>query len=230
MNKFAFFFPAKIVFAERNIELQEFVFTKDGKYLTFYLGPIGKNIWFSTDKGKIVMENSSDDMRQILMKTGDCYSIMQNLLIANIEDFLTRQFEFIQENTAKWQAQINNPELYEREATERREKIKAERAAMDKEHEERAAERLRKSEEVYQASLKSFLSGEQIPWDNVERACKENGITIPIKTIGFGRKNITSVGRTSMTARGKYNSPKVWAIIKELYNKLNIINSVDSGK
>lgn len=220
MNKFAFFFPAKIIFAERNIELQEFVFTKDGKYQTFYLGPIGKNIWFSTDKGKIIIEGTSDDMRQILMKTGDCYSIMQNLLIANIEDFLTRQFEFIQENTAKWQAQINNPELYEQEATERREKIKAERAAADKEQEERNAERLRKSEELYQNNLKSFLGGEQIPWDNVERAMKEFNVSLPIKTLGFARANIVKICVEGAVTRGTHNSPVLWKAVRQLKQKM----------
>ena len=221
MNKFAFFFPAKIVFAERNIELQEFVFTKDGKYLTFYLGPIGKNIWFSTDKGKIVMENSSDDMRQILMKTGDCYSIMQNLLIANIEDFLTRQFEFIEENTPKWQAQINNPELYEREATERREKIKSERAIQDAEIEKRNQERAQKTEQLYQNSLKEFSAGQMIVWADFERATKQFAVRLPIKTLGFGRKNVAKIGHTGYSVCGSnHNSPILWQAIRELQQKM----------
>jgi len=221
MNKFAFFFPAKIVFAERNIELQEFVFTKDGKYLTLYLGPIGKNIWFSTDKGKIIMENSSDDMRQILIKTGDCYSIMQNLLIANIEDFLTRQFEFIEGALPKWQAQINNPELYEQEATERREKIKAERAIRDAEIEKRNQERAEKAQQAYENSLIEFSAGKMIPWADFERATKQFAVSIPIKTLGFGRKNVANIGYMGYSVyKNGHNSPVLWRAMGELKSKM----------
>lgn len=216
MNKFAFFFPAKIVFAERNIELEPLIF----RDYTFYLGPIGKNIYFSSDEHRIVAGNSSNEIRQIFIKTGDYYSVVQSILISNIEDFLTRHFDFIQSAIPNRAAQINNPELYEREATERREKIKAERAAMDKEHEERAAERLRKSEEVYQASLKSFLSGEQIPWENVERAMKEFGVSLPIKTLGFARSNIVKICVEGAVTRGTHNSPVLWRAVRQLKQKM----------
>lgn len=217
MNKFAFFFPAKIVFAERNIELEPLVF----RDYTFYLGPIGKNIYFSSDEHRIVAGNSSNEIRQIFIKTGDYYSVVQSILISNIEDFLTRHFDFIQSAIPNRAAQINNPELYEREATERREKIKSERAIQDAEIEKRNQERREKTEQLYQNSLKEFSAGQMITWEHFERATKQFAVRLPIKTLGFGRKNVAKIGHTGYSVCGSnHNSPILWQAIRELQQNI----------
>ncbi len=227
MNKFAFFFPAKIVFAERDIpDFNAYVY----KGLEFRIS--SKNIFFSSKKDRIVVESSlakdsltNEEPKQIWLNVAGCLIYCSTTF--NLDDWMEKNHSHIVENIDKWAEKIKHPEIYEQEATERREKIKTERAIADKEQEERLKQRAEAAEKVYQESIMAFLNGEQIPWENIERACKENRIIIPIQTLGFGRKNITSIGRTSMTTRGKYNSPKVWAAVKELYGKLNVINEVD---
>ncbi len=219
MNKFAFFFLAKIVFAERNIELEPFVFRGQ----TFYLGPLGKNIYFSSDTGKIVVssENSDENTRWILVKIGDYFCQMKNCLVANIGEFLGKHFDFIQETLPKWQDYIDNPLIYEQEQTERREKIKSERAIQDAEIEKRNKERAEKTEQLYRDSLNSFSAGQMIAWADFERAIKQFAVKLPIKTLGFGRKNVAKIGHTGYSVCGSnHNSPILWQAIRELQSKM----------
>lgn len=221
MNKFAFFFPAKVVFAERNIELEQLIFRGQ----TFYLGPIGKNIYFSSDTGKIVVssDNSDENTRWILVKIGEYFCQMKNCLISNIEEFLDKHFDFIQETLPKWQGYIDNPSIYEQEQTERREKIKSERAIQDAEIEKRNQERREKTEQLYQNSLKEFSAGQMIVWEHFERATKQFAVRLPIKTLGFGRKNVAKIGHTGYSVCGSnHNSPILWQAIRELQSKMLI--------
>lgn len=217
MNKFAFFFPAKIAFAESAVELSPIEFQGE----TFYLGPLGKNVYFSCDKGKIVVSKNGDDMIQIFVKVGEYFCNMTNTPETNVSAWLENKLEMIKELRPKWKSQINNPKLYEQAATETRAKIKAENAKRDEQIAAQKLEREEAARKVYEQSLVDFQNGGHLQWDDFEQACKEHCVKMPIKTIGYGRKNITSVSKDGIRIRWScHNSPVLWAAIRELAEKL----------
>lgn len=219
MNKFAFFFPAKIAFAESTVELKPVEFSGQ----TFYLSPLGKNVYFSCDKAKIVVSQNGADMIQIFVKVGEYFCNMINTPESNVTAWLENKINSINELLPKWESQVNNPLAYEQKATELREKSKQERAERDKDEAERKLARAQSMREAYENSLNNFKNNTGVLiWDSFEEACKEYSVKMPIKTIGYGRKNIISVSQTGSIMRGKcHNSPVLWAAIKELAGKLN---------
>lgn len=221
MNKFAFFFPAKIAFAESSVELEQIQFADK----TFYLGPLGKNVFFSAEKGRIVVSANGADMIQIFVKVGEHFCNMTNTPESNVKTWLENKIEMINELLPKWESQVNNPELYEQEATKTREKIKSEREIRDRDEAERKIAREKSAREAFESGLRKF---KQFPdqsgiltWDNFEDACKEYGVKIPIKTIGYGRQNIVGIYQKGATIRGtNHNSPVLWKAVRELVDKL----------
>ena len=91
MNKFAFFFPAKIAFAESAVELSPIEFQGE----TFYLGPIGRKYYFSIDKRKIVFEHIENDKRQIFFKCGEYILPVHLTFTDNIQTFLAEIIKFL---------------------------------------------------------------------------------------------------------------------------------------
>lgn len=218
MNKFAFFFPAKIAFAESAVELSPIKFRGEA----FYLGPLGKNVYFSCDKGKIVVSKNGDDMIQIFVKVGEYFCNMTNTPETNVSVWLENKLETIKELRPKWESQINNPELYEQEAAKTRAKIKAENEERDKQIAAQKLERQQATRKAYEQSLVSFVNKEMIEWDHFEDALNENNIKLPIKTLGYGRANVSKIGQTGYSVRGSsHNSPVLWAAIRELAAKLH---------
>lgn len=217
MNKFAFFFPAKIAFTEYKIDLEPLIFRDK----TFYLGPIGKKIYFSCDKNKMVSTDNGDG-RQIYIKIGEYFCEMTNTPFLNVLLWLENRFDAINESLPKWTAQIDNPSLYEQEAAKTREKIKVERAIQDAEIQKQKQQRFEKAEQAHKEAVSVFKDGKHmIEWADFERACKENGVKLPIKTLGFGRANILKIGQTGYSICGsKHNSPVLWAAIRDLAAKL----------
>lgn len=217
MNKFAFFFPAKIAFAESNVELTPFEFQGE----TYYLGPLGKKIYFSTDKGRIVVSQNSDDARQILVQVGEYFCVAANTPESNVQTWLADKWAMIEELLPKWQSQINDPQAYEQAAAETRAKIKAEREEQDKRIAAQKLEREEEARKVYEQSLVVFANKEMILWEHFEQALKEKGVKLPIKTLGYGRANVSKIGQTGYSVReSKHNSPVLWAAIRELAEKL----------
>lgn len=218
MNKFAFFFPAKIVFAETNVELTPY----EGKH-PVYLGPIGRKYYYKTDKGKIVFEHIEDDKRQLFVKVRNCFCPFHVTFIDNIPALMESVNATCDAKMTEWEAAIDNPSIYEQSAAETRAKVKAEREQRDKYEAERKAARAVEMRKAYENTLANFKNdlGVMI-WDTFEEACKEYNVKIPIKTIGYGRKNIISVSQTGLTTRGKcHNSPVLWQAIRELAAKLS---------
>ena len=217
MNKLAFFFPAKIVFAESSVELTPY----DGKH-PIYLGPIGRKYYFKTDKAKVVFEHIEDDKRQVFLKVKDYFCPCNVSFIDNIPSMIETMADHIEAKLPIWEKEIENPEIYEKQAAETRAKIKAEREERDRDEAERKLARAKSAREAFLNTLNNFKNNTGVLiWENFEDACKEYGVKMPIKTIGYGRKNIISVSQTGLTARGKcHNSPVLWAAIKELATKL----------
>lgn len=216
MNKFAFFFPAKIVFAEANVELTPY----EGKH-PVYLGPIGRKYYFKTDKGKIVFEHIEDDKRQLFVKVKDCFCPFHVTFIDNIPALMESVNATCDAKMTEWEAAIDNPEAYEQKAAQTREKIKAERAIQDAEIQKQKQERFEKAEQAHKNAVSVFKNGEMIEWADFERACKERDVKLPIKTLGFGRANVSKIGQTGYSVReSNHNSPVLWAAIRELAEKL----------
>jgi hypothetical protein len=216
MNKFAFFFPAKIIFAEHAVELTPY----EGKH-PIYLGPIGRKYYFKTDKGKIVFEHIGDDKRQLFVKVRDCFCPFHVTFIDNIPALMENINETCDAKMAEWEAAIDFPEVYEKKAAESREKAKAENAIRDAEIQKQKKERLERAEQLHKESLVVFKDGGMIEWASFERACKDNSVKLPIKTLGFGRANVSKIGQTGYSISGsKHNSPVLWAAIRELAEKL----------
>jgi hypothetical protein len=216
MNKFAFFFPAKIVFAEANVELTPY----EGKH-PVYLGPIGRKYYFKTDKNKIVFEHIEDDKRQLFVKVRNCFCPFHVTFIDNIPALMESVNATCDAKMAEWEAAIDFPEVYEQKAAEAREKAKTENAIRDAEIQKQKQERFERTEQAHKYSVLVFKNGEMIEWPDFERACKERSVKLPIKTLGFGRANVSKIGQTGYSISGsKHNSPVLWAAIRELAAKL----------
>lgn len=217
MNKLAFFFPAKIVFAESAIELTPY----EGKH-PVYLGPIGRKYYFKTDKGKVVFERIEDDKRQLFVKVKDCFCPFHVTFIDNIPELMENVNATCDAKMAEWEAAIENPLAYEEQAAKLREKAKAEREEQDKKIAAQKLEREQAAQKDYEDSLAVFKAGiHMIEWGHFERACKENNVKLPIKTLGFGRANVAKIGQTGYSVHtSSHNSPVLWAAIQELSEKL----------
>jgi len=217
MNRLAFFFPAKIVFAESAIELTP----HEGKH-PVYLGPIGRKYYFKTDKGKVVFERIEDDKRQVFLKVKDCFCPCNVSFIDNIPSMIETMADRIEAKLPIWEKEIENPLAYEQKAAETRAKINAEREEQDKRIAAQKLEREQAAQKDYEDSLAVFKAGiHMIEWGHFERACKENNVKLPIKTLGFGRANVAKIGQTGYSVHSSsHNSPVLWAAIQELSEKL----------
>lgn len=217
MHKLAFFYPAKIVFAEANVELTPC----EGKH-SVYLGPIGRKYYFKTDKNKIVFEHIEDDKRQLFVKVGDCFCPFHVTFIDNIPALMENINATCDAKMSEWEAAIKNPEIYEAQATAKREQSKAENEERDKRIAAQKLEREQAAQKLYEQSLIDFKEGAMIDWNHFEQAIKEKGVKLPIKTLGFGRKNVSKIGQTGYSVCGSnHNSPVLWAAIRELAKTLN---------
>lgn len=217
--KFAFTYPAKIVFAERNVEMVHHHY--DG--LDFYTGPINKNVYFCSKTGKIkIKDYSVGTVFQVYLKIEDCLAYCACVEPDRISEWFGRNIEFVKENIGKWSNSILHPEIYEQEQATKRAEFKAHRDAQDKEEHERKQARAKAAQEAYDAQIKAFTGDGWITWETFERACKENNISMPIKTIGFGRKNVVEIRKGQVRRYGKHTSPVIFDAANKLHEKLNV--------
>lgn len=210
MTKFAFLFPAKIVFSEHNIqprkvecEFDLYCFDKLNPYFDTVKEKVrvkaidGLNTYYLLIAEFFVYANASDNDENCLEKLrrlGDSFGL----------------------HVEKTRQNILNPEKYEQEARESREKFRVEKEQRDKEQEELKHQRAINAENAYRSAVEKFTQGEYLDWNYFERACKENHINIPIKTIGWGRKYVVSVSLNSYRLSGKTSSTVLGGIIREL--------------
>lgn len=218
--KFIFTYPAKIIFAERNIQMTPVSY--DG--LEFFTGPIGKNIWFCTKTEKLKVTDyhrSGPNVFHVYLQIESCLVYCGCIESDRIDEWFERNIEFVKENFEKFRSYVLHPEIYEQEQAEKHAKIKAERQIRDAEEAKLKADRLTASEALYTQSIEDFKSGKKISWDHFERAIKENNINLPIKTLGFGRKNVLEVGRETISKYGNHSSQVLWTAIHRLNEILN---------
>ena len=220
MPKFAFTYPAKIIFAERNVEMVHHHY--DG--LDFYTGPINKNIWFCSETQKVKVTNYSNhgyDIVHLCVKIEGYLVYLSCIQPGLLKEWLAQKIEAIKNNIPTVRENILHPEIYEQKQAEERAKYKAARAIEDQQEHERKEARAKAAQNAYNEQIKAFSGDGWITWETFERACKENGISMPIKTIGFGRKNISEIRKGQVRQYGKHTSPVIFEAANKLNEKLN---------
>lgn len=199
--KFAFIFPAKIIFAERSL-------TPDHEFELYGYKMIGfsKNVYYCTKTNKIKTENVDD-------REGCYYYFIQiNGVLSYIRRGFEDHFKTIEEDMFKRASEeragvLNDPAKYEEN---QRVIIAEKRAEREREAKDREAKRLAKEAEelaIWEEKLKSgektLLNGDMIPWEVFEGLCNKYGYSLPFSTIGAGRKNIGDVGLNQYTTYKK---------------------------
>lgn len=219
--KFIFVYPAKIIFAERNVQMTPVSYGG----LDFFVGPINKNIWFCTKTEKVKVTDyrqTGQNVFHVYLEIEGCLVYCACIEFERVDEWFERNIEFVKQNFEKFRNYVLHPEIYEQEQAENRAKFKAERELRDAEQAKLNADRLAASEALYMQSIEDFKSGKKISWDHFERAIKENNINLPIKTLGFGRKWFIDIGTSGATTRGTcHNSPVIWRAVKNLKEVLN---------
>lgn len=90
---------------------------------------------------------------------------------------------------------------------------------------EKEAKEAEEEKADFQAAIENFRAGGMIPWHHFERACKDNGIIMHMRTIGNGRAAVLRIGKTSASQYdGKKVSDGVWQALRELRAALGITN------
>lgn len=211
--KFAFFFPAKIALAERNLTAETIQVPHGLQIIRFP----NQNVFFSQDTGKVTVKHT-EGVHAYFIRVGDYYSPMrhadQNF---NLAEWLESNGETAVEWVEARQRDLHDPASYETAATAKREKRRVEREAREAKDAQDKAERAAEAEERYQARIAAFKAGDgHISWDEFERICHESGVQIPIKTKGWGRSNVTKITTLSYTLCGKNRSRSIFDILEKL--------------
>ena len=213
MTKFAFIFPAKVVFAESNNQPRKV----DSEFPLYSFD--NQNVYFCTKKGKVVHKKEQFNCYFLLINNCLFYfrtDFSDTSAISRLDDLGERYEAALK----KYSDYVDNPVIYEQEQAANRERWRQEKEQRDREDEERKRQRAINAENAYRAAIDKFKAGEYLDWSYFERACKENEITIPIKTIGWGRKYVTSVSLNSYRFSGKNGSTILGRIIRELNSRL----------
>lgn len=214
--KFAFCFPLKVVFAERNLTHR--TFEHEGHKITAF---DKRNVYFSRDKQKIVYEESNGNGYFIEI---DGYLVY---LCQELNDEQTKQklSRIPMGDRTKWANDIawsiQNPELHAAKGEANLAERQAERAVQEAERKQREAAREAAAEQEYQKSIAQFKDGELIALSDFERMCKENEIKIPPTTLGWMRVNVDTIGKTGLTGRLRTKIPlTICRVLKELKERL----------
>lgn len=216
MKTFACFYPAKIIVAQYELPLERIPNCE----APLYVAPEGWRYYYSQEKGRMAKDKAEGSC-MIFVEVSGHFSPVTSTPADNVAAFCERQGPRVLENLPKWASDLAEPAAYEARAREAIAKRHAEREIADREQAERNQRRAEAAEAAHKASLVSFLSGQPIPWSVFERGCKDNGIKMPIRTIGMARESVTSISLNSMSTRGKKNSPHIWIAVRALASLLN---------
>lgn len=221
--KIAFFYPAKLLLAEFP---GNWVLTPiPGAPLPF--ATLDRYPWYCTKAGKVKSNPLSEGQVYLLLEI-EAGTYIPLTATGDASALIDRHAATLADSMKAWKGYLADPARYEAEQTEKREKIKAEREAANKEQEERNARRAEAAQQAYLQRLASFAGGvDQLPLEDFERACKEHYIKMPIQTVGWMRENVKSVGRKGATLTGstKHNSPHFWQAVHSLFDALQTVNA-----
>lgn len=212
---FAFLFPVKIAFAERNISHELF---QHGNLILAEFP--NKNVYFSQDKHTIVTEHS--EINSYFIQIGSHFVYL--CTNTNKENVIERLKNAGEEQISKYYSDtlnnLNNPATYEEYGRVRIEKIKREREQEDAKQQRVREERARNKEIAFLATRNKYNGGEHINFEDFEEWCKRLAIKFPIKTLGWARKNIEQISKGSYTGRGSHNSQSFQSIWREFSEKM----------
>lgn len=221
--KIAFFFPAKLVVA--NFPGNWILSPVSGAPLQLFT--LDRYPWYCTKTGKVKSKPLQEGQSYLLLEI-EPGTFLPLTTTGDVPGLIEDHAAHFAESLPVWRGWLADPDRYEAEQAEKRVKVKAEREAADREQEARNAARAEAAQAAYVQRLASFAGGtDQIPVEDFEHACKEQGIKMPIQTVGWMRENIKSVGRNgaTMTGRTKHNSPHFWAAVRSLYEALQAVNA-----
>ncbi len=216
--KFAFIFPAKVIFAERNITGRPV--TIAGRALIAF---DELNVYYSTKQNRIVTEAKEGLTAYFAELSGHYLQIFSRSRLSMDSETNDERAEkslsgYDQESLnsqlANWADSILNPDKYETAQAIRRETIARERAERDAIQAETSARRAETAAASHKAFMEKayadFMAGEMISWDHFEELCKDHGVTLPINAIGAGRKHISGIGQ--MTVRISKKCKMQWYV------------------
>lgn len=212
---FAFLFPVKIVFAERNLTHNTFSFNQ---YTIAEF--INKNVYFSQDKQTIVAKHS--EVNSYFIQIGECFIYL--CAAENKERVIEKLTNAGEERISKYYSEtlnkLNNPAQYEQEGIERLARIKKEREEADAEQQRVKEERARNKEIAFLATRNKYNGGEYISFEDFEEWCNRLAIKFPIKTLGWARKTIIEISSNGYRGRGQHNSKSFQQIWREFSEKM----------
>lgn len=137
------------------------------------------------------------------------------------ENWATLSAKLTPDQLEKWSAEqatiASDTEGY---TLRRTAEVAAKRETRIREDEARKTARAKAQQEAeerqYNEALDAFRAGEGIDFAEFELLCKKFGITIPIQTLGSGRKNISAIGYQSMTIRKGSNPAMALTLAQQL--------------
>ncbi len=210
----AYFFPAKIVFGS----IESIPETIPCNYCT--LGKLAGNVYFNTAKGKIVTEGKNDSFSVFALVNGAWVFLRNFSADFDLSPWIERMAETLPEMLSKNSEYVKNPFLYEQAQAAKRKTLKEHNDEQDKIIARQKEERAQKEKERFDNAIKSFFGGESISWEDFENACKNRQIIIPIQCLGWGRKNVTQISKTSYSLYGKGKSSVIFEYINQLANSV----------
>lgn len=216
MKTLAFFFPAKIIVAQYELELER---VPDCP-VSLHVAPEGWRYYYSQDKARVTRD-SAPGSRMIFVEVDGHFCPLTSTPADNVAAFCEVHWRAIFDGLPQWSYSLANPAEYEAKAKESIARRHAERAEADREQEETKLRRAAVAEAAHKASLVSFVAGHPIPWATFERGCKDNGIKLPIRTVGMARASVTEISLHSMSTLGKKNSPHIWIAVRALASLLS---------
>lgn len=217
MKKFAFIFPAKIVFAEKDIVsvVHEFMGFKFHEF-------VNENVYFNTKKEKVVREVSS--FSSFYIETNGILHYIHSL--DNAESF--RKFlEHHGKDKISMEIEdrifyIENPEVYsefkEKEISERKARIAREREEADELCKEREKQRAAALEDQRSKTLSDYKEGETVKWEDLSFWFEKHDL-LPPRTKGWANKFLETISKNgSCTLRG---TGKVSSGFSAAFHKFN---------
>lgn len=214
MSTLAYFYPAKIVFG--SIET-----IPDNIPCSFWtLGKLSGNVYFNSTKGKIVREGKESSFSVFALYNSTWIFLRNFSIDFDLNSWVERMGDTLPEMLNENVKFIDNPALYETKQAEKHKTLKEHNDEQDKIIARQKEERAAKEKERFDNAIKSFFGGESISWEDFENACKNRQIIIPIQCLGWGRKNVTQISKTSYSLHGRGKSSVIFTYINQLINSL----------
>lgn len=214
--KFAFQFPAKIYFGEKEVEI-----IAEKMVNGYHLIAVNANIWYDTKKGKVAVTKYDVAGDLTFLVFVEDYYVRVGLFtesLGSIEDrfaYIEGKLENLSKACRLMAEAILNPEKY---AEEKAIEIADRKAANQAAEEAKRAKEKREEEKAFELARYNFSHGHLITWEECEKLLKHYCITMHPQTLGHARKCVQQI--STENAKVKLGSPRLsvhfWDAIKTL--------------